>query len=210
MKRLAVVTAALLGLAASVPAAPAAADTIHVGDLVQFNNPPGSTGTLGGGAFTLADSTTGDLFLTFCVQTSQHISYNTTYRVGGITTFADDVAGNDPIGDNTAWIYSSFRRGLLGAYTGNEIQSAIWYFEQESNNDYDSNAVALRALANAAVANGYTNDGVRVLNLFTLDGGLAQDNLTYTPTPEPTSLVLLATGLLGWEAARRLRARRAR
>jgi len=116
------------------------ADPISVGDLIKFQS---STGTIGGGAF-LVDNTangTGVDFTTFCLQMTQHIDYSSLFRVGGITDFADDAGGNDPLSTATAWIFSSFRAGLLTGYSANEIQGAIWTLEDEWTSSAGNQAV---------------------------------------------------------------------
>ena len=181
----------------------ASADPITVGDLVKFQ---GSTGTLGGGGF-LVDNTangTGVDFITFCLQMSQHIDYSQLFRVGGITEFADDDNGNDPLSTPTEWIFSKYRAGQLTGYSADEIQAAIWKLEDEWTNTVGQSA-ALISLAQSGVAGGWTNDGVGVLNLFYTDGRKAQDQLTFTKvsalppppptgTPEPATLALVGVG----------------
>jgi len=190
------------------------ADPISVGDLIKFQ---GSTGTLGGGAF-LVDNTSngpGVDFTTFCLQMTQHIDYSSLFRVGGITNFADDVGGNDPLSTATAWIFSSFRAGLLPGYSPDEIQGAIWTLEDEWTRNV-GNSAALVTLAQSRVAAGWVNDGVGVLNLFYTDGRMAQDQLTYTkvaalpppppdPTPEPGPLLLIGLAGVVVGALKRLR-----
>jgi PEP-CTERM motif len=204
------ITFATVTLAATV----SSADPISVGDLIKFK---GSTGTLGGGAF-LVDNTSngaGVDFTTFCLQMTQHIDYSNLFRVGGITNFADDAAGNDPLSTATEWIFSSFRAGLLPGYTADEIQGAIWTLEDEWASNV-GNSAGLITLAQSRVAAGWVNDGVGVLNLFYTDGRRAQDQLTYTkvaslpppppdPTPEPATLVLMGLGGLMVGARKRLR-----
>ena len=190
------------------------ADPISVGDLIKFQ---GSTGGLGGGAF-LVDNTSngaGVDFTTFCLQMTQHIDYSSLFRVGGITNFADDASGDDPLSTATEWIFSSFRAGLLPGYSPDEIQGAIWTLENEWTSSA-GNSAGLITLAQNNVAAGWVNDGVGVLNLFYTDGRKAQDQLTYTqvanlppppsqPTPEPATLLLMGVGGLVLGSRKRLR-----
>jgi hypothetical protein len=182
------------------------ASSVEVGDWVRFR---GSLGSIGGGAFIVDDLTdpTVDDFLTFCVQYTQHINYSSNFRVGGITDYADDVTGNDPIAGETAWIMSNYVRGLLSGYSSNDIQWAIWKLEGERFTHW-GNSAPLIALAHAAVVDGWTNDGVQVLNLFWSNGQLAQDQLVYLPTaavPEPATLFLVGGGALAALVLRRRR-----
>ena len=195
-----VATFVALVLAARV----SSADQIAVGDLIRFQE---STGTLGGGAFLVDNTSNGEGvdFLTFCIQITQYINYSDVFRVGGITDFADDLGGNDPMSTATQWIFSTFRAGLLGEYSANEIQSAIWQLEGEWPGPVGQSD-ALITLAQSAVTSGWVNDGVGVITLFDMNGNQAQDQLVQVP--EPGTFALVGIGWVALAGRKRLSDRR--
>ena len=187
------------------------ADPVAVGDVLHVL---GSDGNIWGGAFDIDNTSNGPGadFKTFCVQMFEDIDYDNLFVVGAISEFADDDDGPDPISPETAWIFSSYRHGALSAFTSDEIQAAIWMLEGDWTLA-DGIAVfgapiigdpeALIALAESNVNAGWVNDGVRVINLFTLDGRKAQDQLTLSEVPEPGTLLLVGSGAAAFMKRRR-------
>ncbi|HET9361134.1 MAG TPA: hypothetical protein VFO58_15395 [Vicinamibacterales bacterium] len=183
------------------------AGPIVAGDTVVLTDGPGTTG---GGEFNLFVNGSTTSFVTFCLQRTEFISYNTPFRVGSVTNYADDAAGNDPIESQTAWLYTQLRLnpnsiGYQHNQTeANAFQTAIWYFENEitlTNAQKLANKYIVGA--NQAVANGYSGIGnVRVVNLFYMNGKAAQDQLILQ-VAEPATLTMFASGLLAFGAFRR-------
>jgi len=189
---------AFVAFAVLLVAQPLFADSISVGDSIHVL---GTDGTIYGGAFSVDNidngNDPGEDFTTFCLQLEQDIDYTNLFVVGSITDYADDEDGPDYIAPETAWIFSSYRHGALSTFSSDEIQTAIWILEDEWDLQI-GNSASLISLAQGAVTDGWVNDGVKVLNIFYRDGGArAQDQLTLESVPEPASMVLLGTGVLG-------------
>ena len=187
-------------------------------DIIRLDSSPYSAGV--GGEFTatpisgnvgltgLASDLGSESFQTFCMEYDEH------FRPGNIFTVVintgavggDVPSGFDPLDSRTAYLYTLFRTGALGAYsyaggsredTARALQRAIWYIEDENGGANN----AFVALADAAVAVGGEWYGrgigdVRVMNLYNEDGSRAQDQLTLIPAPSALALVG-AAGLAG-------------
>lgn len=161
-------------------------------------------------------------FQTFCVERGEYVAKPMQITVS--TTFIDEsdgsvtgdgshaVKGGLSYGDNlnpeTAYLYTKFATGTLTGYnygagrsaSAGALQAAIWYFEGEGSNPGNS----FVTLANAAVASGaWSGIGdVRVLNMYTLSGGLAQDQLYLVPAPAGVLLGVIGLALVGWARER--------
>lgn len=211
----------LLALAtAALFASQAAMAAVSVGDRITFANAPGANP---GGSFLITDyDSTGTVvkgsFLSFCVEYNEYMSFGPFYKIGGISTAAMNggVAGGnpDPLDVKTAWLYTNFIEtpSALNAVAGwsaasaedqgTAMQSAIWFIE----NEITTVSGLASALVAAAGSSGWTDTGrVKILNVTTMDGGRAQDQLYITPVPEPEIYAMMAAGLglMGFVARRR-------
>lgn len=191
-------------------------------DLIKFADGPGAGN---GGAFiiTAYDSTGTTVkgsFESFCLEKNEYMSFGPFYKVADVSTAAKNggggaVAGQDPLDVRTAWLYTQYIEtpSALGAISGwnaanavdrgTAMQQAIWFIEQEITSGLSTLA---SALVNAAGSSGWTDVGrVKVLNVTTLAGGPAQDQLFITPVPEPEIYAMMAAGLglMGFVARRR-------
>jgi len=161
-------------------------------------------------------------FITFCVERNEFVSEGVTYNAEINTAAVSGGVGGgspDPLDARTAFLYTSFIKGTLGDLmddagldhsfvdedpaSGLALQDAIWAIEQELTS-VGAFAQDLIDLADQAVATGGVWAGkgignVRILNLTTVNGGAAQDQLVLIPLPVPAALGLV--GLLGVGAA---------
>jgi hypothetical protein len=147
-------------------------------------------------------------FESFCVQLNEHVrpDNSTLYRVAGISTrtMAETDAYEKDLNDGAAWLYEQFILNRLGTFgftyaahsDAGEFQRAIWHFMGETGYVLDTTN-RTNEFVNYVRDHGPVSSGnVRVLNLQTLDGKDAQDQLVYIePVPEAGSLGLVLTGL---------------
>jgi hypothetical protein len=170
-------------------------------------------------AYRASTASQGAYFQTFCIEDSEYFYPGTTYAASTGNNALYGAVGSSPgtpVTMGTAWLYSQFAAGTLGAYhyayggtrtpDAGAVQQAIWYFQGETVGAHNAWAVLAEAnVANAfAAANGAF--GVQALTLGA--PGQVQDQLVIV-VPEPTTVIAgagaLALALLGIGGARRSR-----
>jgi hypothetical protein len=200
MKRIISIIVAVLCFGFTVPAFAVSYTYPSVGDTITISMGP-ANGYIGEVNVDIIGTSSNPDFISFCVEHNTNIYIGQPYTVLGISNATDSIPPK-PISPNTAYLYTMFTNNMLAGnnYTNDEaadLQKAIWFLQGENGGVENSYAVL-------AENSGWTDIGnVRALNF----GPDVQDLLTIqpTPTPEPTTLVLMAIGLgsLGVAAWRR-------
>lgn len=219
MKKLAVVAIAIVIASAGQLRA-----GVAINDLIKLSDGPGHPG----GIFYVQDLTQPSVpvFGTFCSEIEEGVSFS-TYRVANIGTVT--VNGGKILTPFAAWLYDRFlgHGGGLPGFTlndqdANTVQLGIWksmgYTQpfMETNvgpgfyglYNFWLNFKGWENTFNTQVANSQWSGigNVRVMNLKTLDGHDAQDQLVEIPEPLGCFVWPLILGCLG--ASRKFYARR--
>ena len=219
-------TVALLVLTIAAVPAVAHADTVTVYDWTVYPFAVNATAAGGtGGPFGV--HTVGPLlgtsdFMTFCLELDEHVSWGSTYNF----TLSDSVirgggeasGGADPLSNATKFLYYQTRSGDLKWYTdlnlpddgnkGANIQYAIWSLEGELTAPAGSAGATLAkyALDHEGDWDALAAAGNRVYAMNLTTGTVHnQSMLALSTVPEPGSLLLFGTGLVGVARAWRKR-----
>ncbi len=154
------------------------------------------------GDFGVFDSNDELLFHTFCIEKNVHFypgsNHIYTATVDDGIKVAKEGGVVKGLHNGAKYLYWHFSQGTLAGFSSQReditaLQEAFWMLQGDLAQDQSNQFFSL-ALNNEELGESLN---VKVMNLWTADGGAAQSQLVVAPVPEPATMLLLGSGLIG-------------